>query len=147
MTSIKPGPARPGLCTWCDAPSREKMDFFPAGHQRAGEPMRMGGISPGARITEFMLSDGSTMSVLLCAECAAALKPAMYGPIMRRIIESWEEQLSDARRAVLNVKAWPDERKRSYREKFYGLWIVGMLWKTRRDGNKLKIAQDHEDEH
>ena len=97
-------PSRIGLCHGCDAPCYERMDYFPSNHARAGEPMRVHGLKADARIAEFLLSDGSTMNSVLCAGCAAEVRPDDYPAIMRRFRVSCEEELDDLRRAKLNAK-------------------------------------------
>ena len=133
-------PSRIGLCHGCDAPCYERIDYFPSNHARAGEPMRVHGLKADARIAEFLLSDGSTMNSVLCAGCAAEVRPDDYPAIMRRFRVSCEEAMDDLRLAKLNAKPWPEERKAKYRARYYGLWIVGMLWKLKRNGKGVGIA-------
>lgn len=138
-------PMRAGLCHGCDAPCYERIDRFPQGHAREGEPRRVRGLKPDARIAEFMLSDGSTISRVLCAQCAAGVGPDDYGFLMRRARASWEEEMDDARRAKLGSKPWPDALKQSYRRKYHALWISGMLWKLKRNGKGVTIAREPAD--
>lgn len=141
-TDLATVPERVGLCHGCDSPCYETIDRFPERHPRAGEPMRVKGLKSDARIAEFMLSDGSTMNALLCAACAASLTPDDYRFFMRRARASWDEGIDDARRAKLGAKEWREEQKADFRERYYGLWISGLLWKLKRNGKCIEIAKE-----
>ena len=65
---------------------------------------------------EFLLDDGSKMSVAMCVNCKTNYTEKDYNKIMKSVANGWEKELEG-----LN---WQEEKKQNYREKYYKLNIV-----------------------
>lgn len=90
---------------------------------------------------DFLLSDGSFISLVFCVECADQVSPRDYPYLMDRQKRGWELELDDYRRQVLNSKPWTDEMKKIYRNRFYSLRIVGKWRRYRKIGEETKARK------
>lgn len=63
-----------GCCLCCSSPTYDVLETFAEG-PRAGEPSRLGLMTPEGTQVEIMLSDGSVAHFDFCVECATKLIP------------------------------------------------------------------------
>lgn len=81
------GVKRNGCCTLCDEPVFEITDRFPASDPRAGQPRAIGKALEGARRIALVLTDGSTVTLSFCSDCAPGIQDKL-GEIWRKCLDT-----------------------------------------------------------
>lgn len=59
-----------GQCTLCDDPCFAVETTHPEGHPYAGQPNRLGAVTPDAMRLTFALTDGSSVDLTFCEGCS-----------------------------------------------------------------------------
>lgn len=83
-----------GCCSSCDKPCFEVIQIWGENERYPGEPKRLGKPLEGAVRIAFMLLDGSKCDMTFCASCAEALTHEQYTELWRKVIRSWEREMS-----------------------------------------------------
>lgn len=129
--NIPTAPKILGHCTACDAVCYEITAYFEDGHLMERQPRGCGPMLDTAVQIEFMLSDTSLMPLIFCLECADAVKPTDYPAIMKCVVASWEQEISDEYRASLGMPPMKEEQKETFRLTYYLKRIAGQMWRRR----------------
>ncbi len=83
-----------GACTLCDEMCFEVLARWSENERYPGEPKRLGPPVDGATLITFVLFDGTKADLTFCGNCAASLTPESYVEIWRKVIRSWQREMS-----------------------------------------------------
>lgn len=107
---------RLGSCSICDKEIYEiTLRYTTPPLERI--PRKLGKPTNDAWKVEFVLRDGSTMSLSFCEDCKKKLTEAQYPALWKKVMESWIFEMRDDVRKVLPTKPLTD-KERAHIEKW-----------------------------
>ena len=119
-------PKKLGCCTVCDKEIYEiSLRYTQPPLERF--PRKLGIPKEDAWKVEFILRDGSTMSLSFCEACKNNLTTGQFPSLWNRVLESWVFEMRDDVRKVLPVKPLTPTQKESMQKWFETQVGNGML--------------------
>ena len=102
-----------GKCSNCDADCFVVTRLYPDDHFLAGEPRNLGQPLDHAYLIGILITDGKTLRVTMCENCAKTLSPKIMNHVWRRILYSWKvENTDDHLKALAKPPLKPSQRKK-----------------------------------
>ncbi len=121
-----------GCCTICDTLIAPVIVTFPSDHPYAGEPRKIGRPFDDSIRLVIILTDGSTIDVTVCKECAVTAEDNLC-LIWRKIVAGWARETSDEHRMLIGAKAYTKKERsdvNKWKAKILKHIPIGILCKT-----------------
>ena len=119
-------PKKLGCCSVCDAEIYEiKLRYTQPPLERV--PRQLGKPLDKAWKVEFVLQDGSTMSLSFCEDCKNKLNETQFPSLWNRVLESWIFEMRNDVRKVLPAKPLTQPQRENMQKWFANQVNNGMV--------------------